>query len=162
MSTSFQIVGAGQSLIIVDDDMLELVKTFKWRKTVKGYVIGRVDGTSTSLHRFILGIAPLDPIQVDHINGNRSDCRRANLRCCSSGQNAANRRKINGTSSQFKGVTYKRGRWEAQIKTNRKTLYLGRYVNELEAARAYDEKARELFGEFSWTNSDIARMERGK
>ena len=99
-----------------------------------------------------------DQTQVDHINGDRTDNRFENLRWCSNLQNSTNKDKVNlfrgkPTSSQFKGVSAtKSGKWGASIKKNYKTYHIGTFVDEEEAAKAYDEKAKELNGGFAKLN----------
>lgn len=91
--------------------------------------------------------------EVDHINGDGLDNRRCNLRYATRQQNAANGAK-KGRSSRFKGVCFdkSRGKWLAGVKYNYVRLNLGRHATEEAAARAYDRKALELFGEFARTN----------
>lgn len=115
------------------------------------------DGKKTTqlLHRFILGMT--DPkVKVDHRNRYGLDCRRENLRVgVTRSQNMANSRKpCNGKSSQFKGVHWNKQaqKWCARIKVNGRTLHLGYFTDELEAARTYDQRAREQWGEFSRGN----------
>jgi hypothetical protein len=105
------------------------------------------------LHREVLRI--YDSRCVDHINRNGLDNRRENLRTASQQQNKANSigwRKE--TSSQYKGVYFEssRGLWRAKIMYDGKSIHLGRYKTEIEAACAYDKKALELFGEFARLN----------
>jgi hypothetical protein len=91
---------------------------------------------------------------VDHANGNKLDNTRANLRNITSQENQHNRRKQRGASSIYKGVTYyKAGRcWRARVDLGKESFYLGQFDSEVEAARAYDYKAVELFGEFARPN----------
>jgi len=91
---------------------------------------------------------------TDHINGNTLDNRRENLRECTPSQNQANKHKRNAFTSRYKGVAFyeKYGCWRAQICKNRKVMHIGYFVSEAEAARKYDEKAKELFGEYAHLN----------
>jgi hypothetical protein len=113
------------------------------------------------LHRFILGAAP--GTMIDHKNGNGLDCTRENLRLATRSQNQHNagRRMYAGArSSRFKGVHWHRvtGKWVAQIMAARKYHYLGLFIDEEQAARAYDAAARELHGEFAQLNfPEVAR-----
>ncbi len=104
------------------------------------------------LHREIMSV-PSD-MKVDHINGNGLDNRRENLRVCTHQQNLFNGRKHQNCSSRFKGVSWSqsRSRWCAFIKRNGKTVNLGRFRVEVEAAIAYNRAATELFGEFANLN----------
>lgn len=111
---------------------------------------------TTRLHRLILERAlnrKLGPKEVvDHINGIRTDNRRSNLRVATTQENCRNQCKPKHNTSGYKGVVFLRGKWQAQVKHNRKNVYVGLFNTALEAARAYDEKAKELFGEFAQLN----------
>jgi hypothetical protein len=107
------------------------------------------------MHRFILGIEKEDRLDVDHKNGNALDNRRKNLRICTKAQNMYNRRKQKTPcTSKYKGVSWRKTekKWVVGIKFNRKSLNLGYYKNEIYAAKVYDKKAKELFGEFACLN----------
>lgn len=105
------------------------------------------------MHRFLLK-APTG-VMVDHINGNKLDNRRENLRLCNGSQNQANRISVRG-ASLFKGVTWQRratgGCWKAQIVVNGDTFFLGSYPTDLECAKAYNEAAVKYFGEYARVN----------
>jgi HNH endonuclease len=111
--------------------------------------------TGVALHRLIMN-AP-DGVQVDHIRHNYCDNRKSHLRLGTQLQNNANRRKLPGKSSRYKGVSrYKTCEWQASIKINRKSRYLGHCPDtpegEIDCARLYDCAARELHGEFALLN----------
>lgn len=94
-------------------------------------------------------------IVIDHRNRNSLDNRRSNLRICTIQLNNANRRKQSKPcTSQFKGVYFNKqySRWMARIKYWKKYIFLGRFDEEKDAARAYNKKAKELFGEFACLN----------
>jgi len=91
-------------------------------------------------------------MEVDHINHDQLDNRRANLRVCTHKENGRNSKASAGTS-QYKGVFKSRGgKWTAHICVNYQTKNLGTFVNEAEAAYAYDCAAQHYFGEFAHTN----------
>lgn len=95
------------------------------------------------------------PDYIDHINQNKIDNRIENLRPASSSQNMANVGKWKKKpSSSFKGVSYHivQNKWIAHICIHGKLLHIGYFKNEEDAARAYDKKAIELFGDFSCVN----------
>lgn len=109
-------------------------------------------GTHVWMHRLILGLGRGGP-DVDHINGDRLDNRRANLRPASRTQNNANARPRGG-SSRFKGVTWDRskGKWMARVSGT----FIGYFRDEDEAASAYDARAVEVFGPFGLTNRELS------
>jgi len=97
------------------------------------------------------------PVQVDHINRNKSDNRIENLRECDYSQSSGNRGKCVNNTSGFKGVHYQRsvGLWRAQVAYR----VIGHFKSALEAARAYDKGAIEHFGEeFAVTNRSLGLM----
>jgi hypothetical protein len=104
------------------------------------------------LHRQIIE-AP-DGFLVDHRNGNGLDNRRTNLRVATQSQNMQNRRKRKNTTSKFIGVSFDKehSKWDARIYHQRKQVFLGRFVNEIEAAKAFDEAAKKYHGEFARLN----------
>lgn len=103
------------------------------------------------LANYVLGVP--DNLIVDHINGNPLDNRKVNLRVVTAQQNSFNTaaRKF---SSNYKGVSKRNRRkpWEVNITHDGKDYYLGTFSNEDDAAKAYDKKAKELFGEFARLN----------
>ncbi len=146
---------------IVDDVDFELVNRYKWHtkdtKTGKRWYANRsVWGPPRKnilLHRFLLNPKPDE--QCDHINGDGLDNRRSNLRIATNSQNNMNRQKQSGKySSHFKGVTWHKlgNKWMAQIHFNNKILYLGLFLNEIDAAKAYNLAASKYFGEYANLN----------
>lgn len=99
------------------------------------------------MHRIILDAEKGQ--DVDHINGNGLDNRRANLRLCSRKQNQANKRKGRG-KSKYKGVSWNSayGKWKATTGTK----FLGYFTEEDQAAKEYDKAALQEFGEFAALN----------
>jgi len=104
------------------------------------------------LHRLIMN-AP-NSVIVDHKNCESLDNRQANLRHATLSQNMQNRKKRKNTSSQYIGVWFIKatGKWESRIKHNGKSIFLGKFKNEIDAAKAYDLTAFKLRGEFARLN----------
>ena len=98
------------------------------------------------MHRVVLGVDQT----VDHINGNRLDNRRANLRVCDPAQNAWNR--AGRGALGFKGISPNGNGWKAEIRARGKGQYLGTFRTAGDAARAYDKAAAELHGDFATLN----------
>jgi hypothetical protein len=145
----------GQEALVDDTDYDTVVAAGSWCVAVRGrrtYAQCRSKGKLVYQHRYILG-APKG-VAVDHVNGDGLDNRRANLRLCSSSQNAANGRKhLDGQTSRYKGVSRKGGgKWQAFIGGANGHRQIGRFDTEEEAARAYDEAALALWGEFARPN----------
>jgi len=104
------------------------------------------------MHRFLLGCSKGDGKVVDHINHNSLDNRKCNLRICTHTQNMQNATKLAGCSSIYKGVRKRNWGWEACIYYNKKYIYLGTWITEEDAARAYNREAIKLFGAFANLN----------
>lgn len=142
---------------LVDRSDLPLVCGSTWRSGTNGrhtqYALAKIDGRDVTMHRMLTGA--LTGQHVDHINGNGLDNRRANLRVCTHSQNMANRPAGKGGKYGFKGVKPSGRRWLAQINRDSpqpEYCYLGTFDTIEEAARAYDAKAREWYGEFAHLN----------
>lgn len=120
----------------------------------------RVNGKQrmTYMHRAVMERMLGGPIpkglEIDHINGNKLDNRRENLRLATRRQNMMNNRGKKDSVSRYKGVSFEKrtGRWLARMKIAGKQTYLGSFVTEEEAARAYDAAARRVHGEFGKLN----------
>jgi hypothetical protein len=145
----------------IDDQDWELISRYTWCPSkLKNcrivYAVARanVDGDlkTIQMHRLIMGFPDCD---VDHQDRNGLNNQRDNLREVTRSQNQANQAKQSRQcSSVYKGVTWdkNRGKWIAQIGFNSGHKHLGRFADEIAAARAYDAKAIELFGEYAYTN----------
>jgi hypothetical protein len=135
----------------VDAADYEWLSQWTWHM-LGGYATRWEKGRAIFMHREIL--KPPKGKMVDHVNGNKLDNTRANLRTCSRPENSRNKSKPHGTSSRFRGVSYRKdcGRWYARIRFEGRLIHLGSFTDEVEAARAYDRKAVELFGEFARLN----------
>jgi hypothetical protein len=147
---------------IVDDDDYESAMQYKW-SYIGGYAkrqVLREDGRRRlyPLQRFIMGIPPESSLMVDHINFDRLDNRKQNLRVCTKGQNNYNhgpKDRLGKSTSKYKGVSYKKDtvrKWRARIGINGQEHELGFFATEEEAALAYNEAAINYFGEFAWLN----------
>lgn len=110
-------------------------------------------GSVVKMHRWVMGAT--DPrVQVDHVNRDKTDNRRCNLRLCTAAQNNANKVSSRG-KSKYKGVSYRpesRKHWRAICMIHGERRCLGSYETEEEAARIYNEAAREMQGEFAVLN----------
>ena len=149
---------------LVDDEDFEWLSQWKWCVSPSGSgipyavrgptVSEKKDGRKSliSMHRVIMQTP--NGLQTDHINHNTLDNRRSNLRIVNSSQNHHNMRCGCRGNSRFKGVYWysDKRKWVAGIRVDKKQIHISCFDDEVEAAKAYDEKAREFFGEFACTN----------
>lgn len=144
--------------VLVDAADHEWLSQYRWHvsawKPGKVYAkscLGRLRHGGFAMHRLIMN-APAG-LEVDHVNGDGLDNRRANLRLATRRQNSANTGSRRGTS-KYKGVSWnrQRNRWIAQIRRGGKVCRLGRFRDEEEAARVYDKAALQEHGEFARLN----------
>ena len=147
--------------VIVDSDDYIYLSKHKWtleRTPYTAYAHRKIRRTKTiKMHRVIMNAS--HGVEVDHINHDGLDNRRSNLRLCSSSQNNQNQklhRSYAGKtlSSKYKGVSWQRQikRWMSYITNAGRRIYLGTFLQEVDAALAYDKAARQLFGEFAYLN----------
>lgn len=141
---------------VIDDADYEIIKKYSWNCGKAGYVVTEKNGKSIYMHRLLLS-AP-NNFEVDHVDGDKLNNRRSNLRICTRQQNERNKPKTHGLTSRYKGVSWitKRHKWCAQIHINRRPIFLGYYDGEEDAAIAYNLAAEKLYGEFARLNSVAA------
>lgn len=140
---------------MVDDEDYDYLIQFKWCYIGIGYAArGNKEHKAVRMHRELLGLKIGDGKEIDHINGNRLDNRKNNLRIVTPTQNRWNRRPNLNSKSGLKGVSWKEGRkkWGVQIRANKKRYYLGTFTNRIEAAKVYNKVAVELHGRFANIN----------
>lgn len=139
-----------KGVVLVDSDVYERLRTRSVSISSHGYARTGIDGSGEPLeylHRFIMG-EPKGKV-VDHINGNRLDNRRVNLRICEHKENMWNSKPV---TAGYKGVYENGFSWIAQIMADGVIHHIGSYRTQEEAALAYNEKALELHGEFAYLN----------
>ena len=139
---------------LVDDEDFEFLNQWKWQanKSRDTFYAQRSDNKNGKqkhifMHRLLL---PCENTMVDHINRNGLDNQKHNLRTCNHSQNAANAK----FRKKYKGTYLVKGKnkFRASIMQNNKTYRLGYFKTEIDAAKAYDKKAKELYGEFASLN----------
>lgn len=145
--------------VFVDAADVPLVDGYRWRilhgHNGKRYAYDANAGVY--MHRLIAGTPK--GLETDHRNGDGLDNRRANLRIATPSQNSANMGKPKRPggdphTSRHKGVTWdrSRGKWQAKITVDGHCRSLGRYADELDAARAYNDAALLAWGDFARLN----------
>lgn len=138
------------AVVIVDEDDHARLCGYKWRLTTKGYAYRSHKG-ELRMHREIMGLQKRDGLVVDHINGNKLDNRRSNLRVCTVRQNNLNSPVTKRNKSGYKGVHWdkKYGAWRTSIQINRRTKHLGWFQDKELAYELYCLAADMAFGEFA-------------
>jgi len=142
-------------LVMVDDCDYEFLNQYYWQVDKTNAVATHKNGDKnrTLIHRLIMA-AP-SHLEIDHIDGNRLNNQRSNLRLCNSSQNKCNRGPRKDNKSGYKGVSWhkQRNKWTVRIKSPYgKYLSLGLYHNIKEAALAYNKAAIKYHGEFAFIN----------
>ncbi len=143
---------------LVDDEDFDWLSKYKWNLNSQGYAMTGIycpgyaaykGSIGRQMHRIILNVLP--GFEIDHINGNTLDNRRANLRLCNRNQNARNRGVSRNNTSGFKGVTWRedRKRWVATIGFEKRKRTLGYFKDIKQAVEAYKNAEAKLFGDFA-------------
>lgn len=132
---------------IVDDDDFEMVSKTKWYADRKGYV---KNWKGQKIHRLIAKTP--EGMATDHIDGDKLNNQKSNLRICTDMQNKWNRTKTKKNRSGFKGVSPNHGGFQAQIYFKKKHFHLGLFPTAELAHAAYCKAAKELHGEFARTH----------
>lgn len=150
MAKEITVNGKGKikaSALLSDCDIAR-VCGHSWYINTHGYI--QETRTGLLLHRLVMN-APKG-VQVDHINGDKLDNRRENLRLCDNTQNSHNQQRHVAGQSKYKGVRRNGKRWQAQIAIFGIHKTLGTHDTEAEAALAYNAAARHHFGVFARLN----------
>lgn len=119
--------------------------------TNRGYVRTEVIGKAYMVHRliwlYVNGCFP--ELEIDHINGDKSDNRYVNLRLATRTENMMNMKKPAHNTSGFKGVSWHKNKWEVYIKLNKKQTYVGSSKDPKVAYAMYCEAATKYYGQFA-------------
>lgn len=144
------------SYALVDEEDYDYLNQFNWIFD-GNYATRWSHKKQYRMHREIM--KPSDEEHIDHINGDKLDNRKHNLRKCKNEENRYNSKPHKGGSSKYKGVSrwneLKDGLWRASIQHDGRWEHIGMFDSEVKAANAYNQKAKEYFGEFAWLN-DVA------
>lgn len=139
---------------LVDTADVPCLAAHHWMYHPTGYTVAAIQGKTVYLHRFLM--AAQRGQLVDHIDGDKLNNTRANLRLVTPRQNTQNQRPRRHASSQYKGVSQRGSRWQARIRVNGTQINLGTFNRECDAAMVYDTAARHFFGDYAHTNFSLA------
>lgn len=129
--------GKRKGIALVSEEDYELLSKYSWSKNKKGYVTATINGKSVRMHKFIMNADKYE--KVDHINRKKYDNRRENLRIINTDDNNKNKG-INKNSNKYKFVFFQKiyQKYSVRVTYNSKTIYLGWYDDEIEAAEIAD------------------------
>lgn len=142
-------------IAFVDDEDFDFLSKFKWY-AVKGsrtyYASRFVERKEIRMHNILIKHKKRN--FIDHIDHNGLNNQKSNLRVCTKQQNNMNKLPMKGGTSKFLGVCWSQRakKWRSTITHNGKNIHIGYYANEVDAAKAYNAMAKELFGEFANLN----------
>lgn len=148
----------------VDDIDFDWLNKWKWLAKKDGHknnyyayrTLRKSEGENPKkaifMHRMLIEVP--DGYMVDHVDGNGLNNCRSNLRLCTNSQNQHNRKPNKRSTSKYKGVKWNKhnNAWHAGLMCNKTKYNIGYFKDEAEAAKAYDKKAKELYGEFARLN----------
>lgn len=148
----------------IDDEDYELVTRYKWHANPKTFKNGKVYVRAAAriwhkeekrYYNWTLAnwiMQPSKGLVVDHINRDPLDNRRRNLRICTQSENIFNKESSNlNRTSKYRGVHFDKSRahrkkhWMANLNHEGKSYRIGRFETEVEAAKAYNKLAKELY-----------------
>lgn len=136
---------------LVDKEDYERLSKHKWNyngRYAKRTVNQRGKYETILMHRFIMNTP--ETMYTDHINGNKLDNRKSNLRVCTPRENSWNGRGHHNNPSKYKGVNWnpQRNNWRVRVDGK----YHGSFKTEKEAAKKYNELAKKIYGEYAFLN----------
>lgn len=147
------VLPSGKRFQIDPGDYPQVAK-YRWVTNAAGYFVASLGSRSNHifLHRLIMN--PPDGTFVDHVDGDKANCRRRNMRLCSRTENNRNVGLQQNNQCGYKGVYWAsdRRKWRAEITVGRKHIHIGSFDSPIEAAQAYDQAAIAYFGEYAKTN----------
>jgi len=128
---------------IINKEDLPLVKNYGWHSSL-GYAVSRINNKLVPMHRLLLAVSANK--EIDHIDNNKLNNRRGNLRIVSHAENTRNFLKRKNNTSGYTGVSLhkKSGKFLSYISHNNKRITIGYFLTQEDAAIARDEQAKKL------------------
>ena len=145
---------------LIDTDMMGTVSKYSFHLNWKGYPYTTKSNEKSNcifLHWLVLGYEKRPNFIVDHINRNKTDCRRCNLRAVTNQQNTMNSKLRKNNKSGYRGAFYVKQRkyYVGKICINDKRITLHKSQNIIECAQAFNIASDLLFGEFAGYKNDV-------
>ena len=135
-------------IFLTDCTDLDFLLKYSWCINKNGYVVANINHKVTKIHQYILGLST--PVVVDHINGNKLDNRRENLRICTSSENSKNMKIKTTNRTGYPGIRLTpSGRYNVRITVNNKEIHVGNYLTLEEGIGARKNAEIEYYGEFA-------------
>lgn len=124
----------------IDKEDYELLSIYVWHVDKNGYLITKIEGKSVKMHRMLFNLGNGEPFEIDHINREKTDNRKSNLRVCTRSENCRNKTNyVNkpGVVGVYQSKSHKKyNYWIAQISVNGNKRYLGCFKTLDEAKQA--------------------------
>jgi len=139
--------GVPSKITLVDDEDYEMLNEYNWCQDSRGYVVSGRSSDLVRMHRLVMRTP--NNVETDHIDGNKLNNQKCNLRICTHAQNARNRK----STKEFKGVYTFRDKYQSSIRIDSKPIHLGTFTTAVEAAIAYNKAAIKYHGEFAHLNN---------
>lgn len=136
---------------LFDLEDYEKLKKYTWQRGSNGYIESTSHTNKVRLHRYLMGCP--EGMVVDHINHDKSDNRKCNLRICTVAQNNLNKSSYKNKSGE-KGVYWDRNKWKVVITLNKKDIQVGRFDSFEDAVKTRKEAEIKYFGEYANTKGD--------
>lgn len=167
-------LSGGKAFAIVDDSDYDDLMLHNWHLATNGYAFRQTVRTDIMtgarkksvllMHRYLLGLHFGDRMTGDHIDGNKLNNQRTNLRACSQTRNAQNVDRRVTNKSGYKGVYWSKvsQAWISRIQSERVPRHLGTFETAEEAYTAYCKAAEELHGEFANAGAVSPDMSAGR
>lgn len=145
----------GDIVSLVDNDNYDLIIKHSWYLSTNGYLCCRIDGKVTLLHRLIMSNDKNICLEIDHINLNKLDNRKENLRIVTPSQNQMNRDIMSNNTSGYTGVTWdkSRNKWKVTINENGNCHNLGRFDRLEDAVAARNSAEKKYHSEYAYKRS---------
>lgn len=139
----------------IDVEDYKLVKNYTWSVDSSGYIKTNTGGFNR-MHRLVMGLDDCSDLQVDHINHNKADNRKCNLRVVTISQNLMNRNISSNNSSGYRGISFhnKKKKWISQIQLNGRLKYLGIFSDIKDAINARLEAEKKYFSDYNYNPSE--------